>query len=280
MGIHDDFFELGGHSLMATQIITRVRRTFRVELPLRALFEEPTVARLAAAIAKAREGARPSAVAPPLVPVKRRDLPLSFAQQRLWFLDQLEPANAAYNVPAAFRLEGHLDAAVLEACFREIARRHQTLRTRFPSVDGRPRQLIASELTLHLPLVDLGRLPDAPRHSESRRLILREAWRPFDLERGPVFRILLLRRRPGEHVLLVNAHHIVSDGWSLGVFSRELTRLYEAFAAGRPSPLAELVVQYADFAVWQRRWLRGEVLEGQLGYWRAQLGGDLPLLQL
>jgi len=282
LGIHDHFFELGGHSLQATQIISRVRQSFRVELPLRHLFESPTVAELARVIADARRGELlPSAASLPLERAPRNAaLPLSFAQQRLWFLHQLDPESPAYNIPAAFRLEGRLEATVLEECFREIVRRHETLRTTFPNVRGRPVQAVAPAVALELPLVDLGRLPESASRDETRRLAQREAERPFDPERGPVLRVVLLRLRSQQHLLLVNVHHIVSDGWSQGVFYRELAALYEAFSTGGSAEVPRLPIQYADFAIWQRRWLAGEVLETQLAYWRAKLGGELPTLWL
>jgi len=279
-GIHDDFFELGGHSLLATRVIARVRSLFRVELPLSALFEAPTVAGLAAAVeASVGEGTAP---APPLVPVPREagteDLPLSFSQQRLWFLDQLEPGSPAYNIPAAIRLSGILDVAALAEGLAEIVARHEVLRTRFEQVDGKPVQRIDVSAPGFFPVVDLSGLSDAG--DEIRRLTTAEALRPFDLVRGPLLRSMLLRQSAREHVALFIMHHIVSDGWSMDVLVRELAALYEAFAAGQPSPLAALPVQYADFAVWQREWLRGEVLERQLAFWRERLAGAPPVLQL
>ncbi|MCP4655559.1 MAG: hypothetical protein GY856_09090, partial [bacterium] len=210
---------------------------------------------------------------PPLVPVARdRELPLSFAQQRLWFLDQLEPASPAYNIPLAVGLDGGASAALLRRVFNEVIRRHEVLRTRFAAVGGEPRQVIAPALELLLPVVDLRSLPEAVRAVEARRLAAAEARRPFDLATGPLLRVTLLRLAE-EQVLLLTMHHIVSDGWSMGIFRRELTAISEAFSQGLPSPLAELPVQYADFACWQRQWLRDEVLETQLDYWRKQLAG-------
>ncbi|MCP4659862.1 MAG: amino acid adenylation domain-containing protein, partial [bacterium] len=287
VGRHDNIFELGGHSLLATQIISRVRQTFRVELPLRHLFESPTVAELARVIAATRHGeALRTAASPPLEQAVREAEPLlSFAQQRLWFLHQLDPGSPAYNIPAAFRLTGRLEPAVLEACFREIVRRHETLRTTFPAVGGRPIQAVAPTAELVLPLVDLAQLPERALRAETRRLACRESGRPFDLERGPVLRVALLRLGRREHFLLVTVHHIVSDGWSQGVFYRELAVLYEAFSTGKRPGLPELPIQYADFAIWQRQRLSGgrtpgEVLETQLAYWRTKLGGELPVLRL
>ena len=218
---------------------------------------------------------------PSLRPVSREEgLPLSFAQERLWFLEQLEPGNTAYNIAAAYRLRGPLDVAALERSLNEIVRCHEVLRTTFATMDGRPVQVIAPEMSLTLPVEDLQELPEAEREAEAQRLLTEEAQRPFDLEKGPLLRAALLRLDEEEHVLLLTMHHIVSDGWSMGVFNRELAVLYEAFSVGKPSPLPELPIQYADFAVWQREWLQGEVLEEQLAYWREHLGGDLSVLEL
>ncbi len=216
-----------------------------------------------------------------IVPVRREgNLPLSFTQTRLWFLDQLEPNSAAYNMPAAYRLTGKLNITALEQSLRELIHRHESLRTTFTSVDGEPQQLIESDLNFTLPIIDLGQLPETERGTEAQRLIHQEAQEPFHLEVGPLFRVKLLRLTPLDHILLVTIHHIISDGWSMGVLRRELTTLYQAFASGQPSPLPELPIQYADFAVWQRQWLTGEVLETQLSYWKQQLGGQLPVLDL
>src|SRR6185436_9418811 len=194
--------------------------------------------------------------------------PLSFAQQRLWFLHQVDPTSPAYNMPAALRLEGWLDVSALVHSFREIARRHEVLRASFPVVGGRPAQVLAPDFELRLVVEDLSVLHPDDREPEARRRAQEEALRPFDLTRGPVLRARLLRLAPEEHVLLATLHHIVSDGWSMGVLVGDLAALYEAYSQGRPSPLPELPLQYADFAVWQREWLQGERLEAQLAYWR------------
>ena len=208
------------------------------------------------------------------------ELPPSFGQQRLWFLDQLEPDNPSYNIPTAVRLTGQLNAAALEQSFSEIVRRHEALRTTFVVADGSPVQVIAPTLNVTLLVTDLSELPESEREAEARRLATEEAQRLFDLARGPLVRAGLLRLGEEEHVLLVTMHHIISDGWSTGVFVRELTALYEAFSAGEGSPLAELPFQYADYAVWQRRWLTGDELERQLSYWRQQLAGAPAVLEL
>jgi amino acid adenylation domain-containing protein len=277
VGAHDDFFESGGHSLLAAQVLARVRETFAVDLPLKALFDAPTVAGLARQVEAAlREGAGLSF--PPLGPVARDGpVPASFAQQRLWFLDQLDPGSPTYNMPATVRLKGALDADALRRALGELARRHESLRTTFDSEGGLPVQVIAPELEIDLPVDDLSDLPEAEREAEALRRAAGEAWWPFDLAAGPLFRARLFRLGPEEHLVTVVTHHTVSDGWSIGVLILEAGRLYDAFARGEPSPLPPLPVQYADYAVWQREWLRGDVLEAHLAYWREALAGVPPL---
>ncbi len=227
----------------------------------------------------ARRKDLPQATSMQAIP-REKGLPLSFAQERLWFLHQLEPGIAAYNIPVAYCLKGPLDADALERSLNEIVRRHEVLRTSFEVVDGRPVQVIAPNLRLTLPVEDLRELPETEWETEAHRLYTGAAQQPFDLAQGPLLRVTLLRLGEEEHVLLLTMHHIVSDGWSMGIFNRELSTLYEAFSAGKPSPLPDLSTQYADFAVWQRQWLQGEVLEKQLSYWKQQLGGGLPVLEL
>ncbi|MDQ1592735.1 MAG: hypothetical protein QOG71_3362 [Pyrinomonadaceae bacterium] len=281
VGVNDDFFELDGHSLLATQVISRVREMFQLELPLRSIFESPTVAGLAERVNETKLLAQ-GALALPMRRVARGGdlLPLSFAQQRLWFLDQLVPGNPFYNVPSAVRLDGQLDTAALEQSLNVVLARHEVLRTTFKSVDGRPLQVIAPDVTLTLAPVNLEALPEGEREQEALRLAGEEAQRPFDLSEGPVMRAGLLRLSAQEHVLLLTMHHIASDAWSMGVLVREVIALYEKLSAGEAPQLPELPVQYADFAHWQREWFRGEVLETQLNYWKQQLGGDLPVLEL
>jgi amino acid adenylation domain-containing protein len=280
IGVRDDFFALGGHSLLAIQVLSRLRDTFQVELPLRKLFEAPALEDLATAVAVARRD-HAGLATPPLVRATRDgDLPLSFAQERLWFLDQLEPGSAAYNIPSFYRLRGRLDRAALEAALAEVVRRHEVLRTTFGSVEGRPLQVIHPAEPSAVPLVDVSGLAEAEMAREVERLLGDEAKQPFDLARGPVFRAVFVRLAGADHLIALTIHHIVSDGWSMDLLMRELGVLYQAFSAGRPSPLPDLPLQYVDFAVWQRSWLRGEVLERQLAFWRNELAGAPPVLLL
>ncbi|HYG63424.1 MAG TPA: condensation domain-containing protein, partial [Thermoanaerobaculia bacterium] len=287
VGVHDDFFELGGHSLLATQVASRMRHALLVDLPLRQLFETPTIAGLAAAVRAAmRVTAMAGREAPPIVPLPREGgggvFPLSFAQQRLWFLDRLEPGGTAYNIPLAVRLGGAIRIPELSWVFAAIVRRHEALRTTFGTRDGQAVQVIAPFSAPPLALVDLAGLPETQRESQAQTLALAEIRRPYDLQRGPLLRLCLVRLDERDHVLLMTLHHIVADGWSMGVLLREIAALHDACERGRAAVLPELPVQYADFAHWQREWLRGEVLEEQLAYWRRQLAGaprvlDLPL---
>ncbi|MGE0127963.1 MAG: amino acid adenylation domain-containing protein [Blastocatellales bacterium] len=280
VGVNDNFFELGGHSLMATQLISRVREACEVDLPLRALFDAPTVAGMAESLEAAIKAGK-SLQATPIEQCSRdADLPLSFAQQRLWFLDQLEPGSAFYNIFAPVRLKGRLNLPALERTLTEITRRHEVLRTTFPTVDGRAVQMIAPAAPLSLPVTDLTHLPPERREAEALRMAAEEAQLPFDLAHGPLVRARLLRLNEDEHLAMLTLSHIISDGWSAGILIREVAALYEAFNAGLPSPLAELPIQYADFAAWQRQWLQGEALDTQLAYWKRKLGGDPPALQL
>ena len=277
IGVYDDFFEAGGQSLSATQVVTRVREAFGVELPVRALFQKPTIAGFAETLEAMLLQGRGLPPAPPMtrLPDAERRGPLapSFGQERFWFIDQLRPGLNAYNIFGAVRLRGRLDAPVLARSFAELARRHEVLRTTFAAVDGRPMQVIGAPRGLAVAYVDLGALPAGQRGEEAARRKDEEAQRPFDLARGPLIRGSLLRLAGDDHVLALTAHHIVYDVWSRELLIRELATLYEAFWHRRPSPLPELSIQYADFARWQRLWLAGEGLAAQLDYWRRQLAG-------
>ncbi|MBG1243498.1 non-ribosomal peptide synthetase [Nostoc sp. NZL] len=288
VGSNDNFFELGGHSLLATQVISRLRDAFQVELPLRYLFESPTIAELAQSIEelmKAGQGLKEL----PIQPCSRQtNLPLSFAQQRLWFIDQLEPGSSLYNDTIAVRLTGRLNIAALAQSLNEIVQRHEALRTAFTTVDGQPVQVITPVLRLSLPIVDLRSrsvsfresLPSNTQQIEIEHFATEELQRPFNLAEGPLLRVMLLELDKDEHVLLFTIHHIVSDAWSLGLLVQEAATLYEAFNRGQSSPLPELPIQYADFAYWQQQWLVGEVLEKQLSYWQRHLSGAPNMLKL
>ncbi|RKH41422.1 non-ribosomal peptide synthetase, partial [Corallococcus sicarius] len=280
VGVHDDFFALGGHSLLATQLLSRIRAAFQFELPLRAVFKTPTLAALASAMDEA-QGRSTGPQAPPLRPVPRDGgLALSFAQQRLWFLEQLQPGSIAYNLPGIVELEGALQAGALRQALDALVQRHEVLRTTFVPGPQGPVQRIASDAACPFEAVDLGALPAHERESRLQSLIAEQARQPFDLARGPLFRAVLVRLEETRHVLLVLTHHIASDGWSTGILVRELVALYRAFASDQAPALPPLPLQYADFAAWQRQWLQGDVLATQLSWWREQLAGAPPLLML
>jgi len=276
VGAADTFFALGGHSLLATQVVSRVREAFAVEIPLAAVFDHPTVAGLAAVIGQAT----PGVAAPPVGPADRgQRLPLSFAQERLWFIDQLEPGSADYNVPMRMRLAGdEVDVAALGVALGGVIARHEVLRTRLVAGDdGVAWQVIDPPGPARLPVVDVS--GTANPSAAARALLAADAAAPFDLAAGPLIRAFLVRLGAAAHVLALAAHHVVTDEWSAAILRRELSALYQAARAGRDDPLPPLPVQYADFAVWQRAWLTGEVLGGQLAYWREQLAGA-PVLDL
>ncbi|HZO74968.1 MAG TPA: amino acid adenylation domain-containing protein, partial [Ktedonobacteraceae bacterium] len=312
IGVQDNFFESGGHSLKATQVLARVQQGMQVQLPLRSLFEEPTIAGLAQALEQAREQSQGGQAAIP----RREDIsadeqfeyllaylerisaselsvllkdegekqcllfPVSFSQQRMWVLDQLAPGTSTYTIAGAIRLLGELDQQALEHTLSELVDRHEALRTVFRAVGGRPVQLVLPPAPLKLAAEDLSALSEAERESQLQRCLLQEAARPFDLASGPLFRPSLFRLADRQHVLLLSVHHSVFDGWSQGVLLQEFMLLYEAFVAGGPSPLPPLPLQYADFARWQRSWFEKSAMREQLVFWQRQLAAPLPSLDL
>ncbi|MBD2208746.1 amino acid adenylation domain-containing protein [Nostoc linckia FACHB-104] len=281
VSIHDNFFDLGGHSLIATQLISRLRETLQIELPLRVLFEFPSIVELAKVINGQRQTNLELTV-PPLIPISREnlDIPLSWSQQRLWFLEQLEGGSATYNIPAVVQLEGKLNVTALEQALAEIVRRHEILRTGFRLVNGTPVQFIDANTTLTFKVRDLQNLPTPAQTPELKQLAVLAAETPFNLQQPPLLRVELLRLGQESNVLLMTIHHIISDGWSVGIFIQELSALYQAFSTGKPSPLTDLPIQYADFAIWQRQYLSGEILQTKLNYWKQQLADAPPLLEL
>jgi amino acid adenylation domain-containing protein len=281
VGVEENFFELGGHSLLATQIISRIRESLHVELPLRALFESPRLSDLARRIEQEGKAEQGKSETVPLRRVSREeDLPLSYSQQRMWMLEQLSAGSAAFNLPLGMKLRGWLNVNTLEQTFGEVIRRHEVLRTSFPARDGQPIQVIAPPAAFSLPLVDLSALEQQESEAALKRIASEDAARPFDLAQGPLVRTALLRQSGQQWAVVCTMHHLVGDAWSFEVLTSELSRLYASFSAGEPSPLPPLAIQYADYAVWQRQWLQGEVLESRLNYWRQQLKGAPERLKL
>ncbi|MGV7211263.1 aminotransferase class V-fold PLP-dependent enzyme, partial [Oxalobacteraceae bacterium A2-2] len=273
VGIEDNFFESGGHSLLATRLLSQIRQQLQVELPLRALFEHPTIAALSAALSGHGRGA----AAPIPRATRAGPLPLSFAQQRLWFIDQLEGGSAEYNLPMQFEVRGALDVAALRCALQALVERHEALRTSIAMDGGQAVQLIQQDAELALQVHDLEQLDQTAQPQALARITAADAAAPFDLTRDVLLRAHLFHLGGARHRVFLNLPHIAADGWSLGILFRELNALYNAYAQGQPSPLAPLAVQYADYAQWQRDQLRGDALERHLGYWREQLDG-LPAM--
>ncbi len=274
IGVHDNFFALGGHSLLVTQVVGRLKQILHLDLPLRLLFEAPTIATFAARLTDQQTAATMPLRA---VPRDGTPLPLSFAQQRLWFLDQLEPGSAAYNLLTAVRLLGALDLTALQRSLTAIVQRHESLRTTFTQHLGEPVQVIRPASDVTLPVVALRDVPEIEQQAALMRIVRDEAQRPFDLKQGPLLRAQIAEVSNTEHVLLLTLHHIVTDGWSQGILVRELAALYQGSTHNQPVKLPELPIQYADYAVWQREWLQATVLEQQIDYWRQQLANLSPL---
>ena len=283
VGINDNFFEIGGHSLLATQLVSRVRQALNLEVTLKEIFVSPTIAQLEPRLREIKAAGSELSL-PPVEPRENgeqsRSLPLSWAQERLWFLNQLEGTSATYNMPGAIRLDGDLDISALERALSEIVRRHEVLRTSFSTIDGELAQIIDPNLEFQIEVIDLTAEPEESREAKLMEQAQVQATNPFDLETAPLIRLALLLLSESEVVLLFNMHHIVSDGWSRGILVAELSSLYRAFSRDEPSPLDELAIQYADFALWQRQFLSGEVLSRQLSYWKQELAAAPELLQL
>ncbi|MHC2831689.1 amino acid adenylation domain-containing protein [Bacillus sp. F9_6S_D1_P_5] len=281
IGIQDSFFELGGHSLLATQVAFRLQDAFQIELSVRELFEYSTVETLVERIVQLRQRG-PKRDLPPLKRVERgKPLPLSYAQQRLWFIDQLEGASALYNIPAVWRLKGRWEPEALEKGWNQLIERHESLRTNFfQGVDGQPMQQICLYVPQSMKRVDLTKLSSVEKEKEMNHLIQREVETPFDLKHGPLIRAQIFQVEKEEWILLCTMHHIISDGWSMEIFLEEWLALYEEVVDGKPAELSPLQFQYVDFAQWQKEWLVAEVLDQQLQYWKEELSGELPILQL
>lgn len=280
VGIYDNFFELGGHSLLATQVISAIRQHFSLDISPRVMFERPTIAALASALETGSDDVKQS-LEPIEAAGRNRPLPLSFAQQRLWFFDQMEPGNASYNLASAFRFKGNFKGDVFERALNRLIARHESLRTTFLSTEEDPVQVIHEQLPIKLSRTSLSHYPEADRHVALQQMISEEAWQPFDLQNGPLVRVSLFEMDEDDQVLLMVFHHIISDGWSVGITIAELIAFYDAEEQQQPVTLPEMPIQYADFAVWQREWWAERELQKQIDYWKRNLAGanfqlDLP----
>jgi hypothetical protein len=272
----DHFFDKGGHSLLATQVMSRIRKIFEMELPLASLFEHPTAARMAKLV-DARQAAERGADAPPIARRERGEPPqLSFAQQRVWFMDQLVPNNPFYNIPIVARLEGSLNVNALQQAFTRLVRRHEALRTVFHSINEEPKEIILEPQEVTIELNDVSGLPEDERTAKALQIVAFETVEPFNLSQWPLFRLRLIRLGEEDHVTCLTIHHIITDLWSMGILISEISELYDAHVSGREASLAELEIQYADYAIWQREWLQGPALERQLSYWKKQLDQSRP----
>ncbi|WP_431482087.1 non-ribosomal peptide synthetase [Pseudomonas gorinensis] len=280
IGLHDDFFALGGHSLLATQIISRTRQACDVELPLRTLFEASELGAFAEQVGLIQASGQRNQQTTIAKVDRSEPVPLSYSQQRMWFLWQMEPDSPAYNVGGMARLRGVLDVGRFEAALQALIMRHETLRTTFPSVDGVAYQKVAPQSGVRMGWQDISALCETERQQRLQQLADHEAHSPFNLETGPLLRACLVKAGEQEHYLVLTLHHIVTEGWAMDIFARELSALYEAFIDERDSPLAPLPVQYLDYSVWQRQWLEAGERQRQLDYWTAQLGHEHPLLEL
>ena len=280
IGMNENFFELGGHSLLATQVISRIRQTLSLELSLLLLFEYPTIAQISEQISNTEQTNNPVLESPIDTRNPQIKLSLSFAQQRIWFLDQLQPDSTAYNLSYSFQIKGKLNISTLKKCIGEIVQRHEILHTNFVAIDGQVTQVITNNIEFNLPIIDLQILTNKQRKIEAQKITKEEAEKPFNLAEGSLFSVKLLQLSAEDFLMLFNIHHIIFDGWSFGVLFDELKVLYTAYYEGLISPLPKLSIQYADFSLWQRKWLTGAILESQLNYWQQQLGGNLPILEL
>jgi amino acid adenylation domain-containing protein len=276
IGIYDNFFELGGNSITANQVVARMREEYQVEISIRKLFESPTPDALAREAGKERKGKTAGIGRVP----RNGNIPLSFPQERLWFLHQLDENAISYHVPRLVRIRGKLDVALLERTFNEIIRRHEILRTVFPTVDGRPVQEVREPFEIKIPVIDLSGIAEGARAGRTAELTLAEGRKRFDFVKGPLIRVSLLKLKEEEYLLMSTEHHFIHDGWTQGVLLKEFITIYRAFSGGKPSPLPELPIQYPDFAAWQRNYMQGEVLERHVSYWQKKLAGLPPLLEL
>ncbi len=280
IGIHDNFFDLGGHSLTATRLASRIRDIFAVEISLPDFFSNPTIAALAKLIGTTGDERKNQDISA-LAPEKRNsEIPLSFSQQRLWFLDQLAPGNAYYNIPSALRLHGHIDIGIIERSLNQIILRHEILRTVFKSEKGQPHQVVLPELKIRIASLDLSGSSEEEQRLETKKIAADEARQPFNLESGPLLRVKVIILKPDDHILLITIHHIIADGWSIGVLLNEFATLYQDFSTRKTSQLAGLPIQYADFSIWQRQRLQGEKLKEELEYWKNTIGINPPVLEL